>query len=421
VEAQWALRHPVPALRLCVAAHGAAAATPALARLTWGLAYAHSLVAAGCAAEAFAVLSAYAPPAEGDAATAAAVAPQAASVGSGTLADAIIAAAPTLLREGGSAAGTEAVGVLGCIAAAQVAIALGLVGTAANLLRRAHGTAAAAGGRLVDAAAIAAFEATGWSHPGAACASLAHPLLWEGGPWLLTVRLALAAGDADGASAGLARLSALPGWGAILAHANALCAVPPAGSPTSAGPLQPPTEPAGEGAPDATPWRVADATAAGIPDAVLACALAAACNVLGLRHFVERRLPAGQRCFETALAVLSAAAVAGAAPLSPPVPQLWEAAIPWTPRALGAHAACMLAAVSTRLGTGVPLGCTVLEAVVRSDPAAMLGTDVAATLAGLYDGNSDAGVGGRGKRVLAAVAAAYGLTHLDARLYRLPV
>ena len=67
----------------------------------------------------------------------------------------------------------------------------------------------------------------------------------------------------------------------------------------------------------------------------------------------------------------------------------------------------------------IVLSMTLLEALVRSCPAVCLRAALASALTGLYDAGRDAMAAAAGKRLLAALAHAYGLGHLDRADFRI--
>ena len=71
------------------------------------------------------------------------------------------------------------------------------------------------------------------------------------------------------------------------------------------------------------------------------------------------------------------------------------------------------------LDAGATPGSSLLEALVRSCPAVCLRAALASALTGLYDAGRDAMAAAAGKRLLAALAHAYGLGHLDRADFRI--
>ena len=77
------------------------------------------------------------------------------------------------------------------------------------------------------------------------------------------------------------------------------------------------------------------------------------------------------------------------------------------------------AGVSTAAAPPVTVATTLLEAAVRMHPCAVLRAPLVLTLTGLYDAGKDQMSASAAKRLIAAIAHNFGLTHLETNKFRI--
>lgn len=271
---------------------------------------------------------------------------------------------------------------------------------------------------IAGVSGLPALEALGGAAVAAELARTLHALLWrQAAADAFCGEGASDAGGVDGYSAAVEALAGVPSWAAAVPVATLwLDAAAAAAAAAEAPPLPSP----GQSflAMHLLMQRGDSLVARGQLDTAQQCyevALAAACSrlaaVLGGPAAGTPATP------PPAPALLPTSTAPGASPPPPLPPALSFQVLP-SLADVAAAAAMSLSAPLTRLGAGTArsahhqAAALALDALVRSAPAALLRADTAGVLCGLYEAAVDAAAAARAKRVLQAVAARYGLTHL---------